>query len=262
MIDFFSGLNPIYQTLIATFITFFLTSLGSGIVFFFKNVNKKVLDGMLGLSAGIMLSASFWSLLNPALEGSINVGQTPWLVLSFGFITGVLFLILGDYIYNKIKKTKNNDFKRNFMLIFSITIHNIPEGMAIGIAFGSVYLGLPNITTLSAFMLALGIGVQNFPEGSAISLPLRRDGYSRLKSFLIGSLSGIVEPIAGLIGCILVLTVRNILPFFLSFAAGAMIYVVVSEIIPESQENGNKILVSLFTLLGFIIMMILDVALS
>ena len=262
MIDFFSGLNPIYQTIIATFMTFFLTSLGSSVVFFFKNVNKKVLDSMLGLSAGIMLSASFWSLLNPALEGSINNHQIPWIILSLGFSSGVLFLILGDFIYNKTKKIKNDKLKRTFMLFFSITIHNIPEGLAIGVAFGSIFLGLDNVTVLSAFMLALGIGIQNFPEGSAISLPLRRDGYSRFKAFLFGSLSGIVEPISGVLGCLLVLSVRNILPFFLSFAAGAMIYVVVSEIIPESQENGNKLLVSISTLLGFIIMMILDVALG
>jgi ZIP family zinc transporter len=259
----FLNLNHVIQALIATLFTFGVTALGSMIVIFFKKINKNFMDAMLGLSGGVMISASFWSLLSPAIEMANSLNMISWLVVSLGFICGGLLLFLGDKLFDKMSKKRENNssIKRSLMLIFSITLHNIPEGMAVGIAFGSIAYGLEGATILSACILALGIGIQNFPEGSAVSLPLRREGYSRFKSFLYGSLSGIVEPISGVLGALLVLKMRFLLPFLLSFAAGAMIYVVVEEIIPESQANKKKDLMALFTIFGFLIMMVLDIML-
>lgn len=259
MFNWFINLNFIFQALLATFFTYFLTALGASIVFFFKNISKNIMDAMLGFAAGVMTAASFFSLLSPAIEHCEELNLTSWIIISIGFISGGLLLFLSDKIFNKLLSKKN---KRILMLISSITIHNIPEGLAVGIAFGSVYYGLTGATTLSAIMLAIGIGLQNFPEGSAVSIPLRRDGMSRSKAFFYGQLSAIVEPIAGILGAILVLKVRTLLPFFLSFAAGAMIYVVISELIPESQSNEKKEVMAIFTIIGFSIMMILDVALG
>ena len=264
MVNWFFNLNHIIQALIATLFTFGVTSIGAMVVIFFKKINKNFMDAMLGLSGGVMISASFWSLLSPAIEMANSLKMISWLIVSLGFISGGLLLFIGDKLFDKvsIKNENNSSIKRSLMLIFSITLHNIPEGMAVGIAFGSIAYGLEGATILSACILALGIGIQNFPEGSAVSLPLRREGYSRFKSFLYGSMSGIVEPIAGVIGALLVLKMRFLLPFLLSFAAGAMIYVVVEEIIPESQTNKKKDLMALFTIFGFLIMMILDVMLG
>ncbi len=264
MINWFLNLNHVIQALVATLFTFGVTALGAMIVIFFKKINKNFMDAMLGLSGGVMISASFWSLLSPAIEMATSLKMIPWLIVSFGFISGGLLLFIGDKLFDKISKKKENNssIKRCLMLIFSITLHNIPEGMAVGIAFSSIAYGLEGATAISACILALGIGIQNFPEGSAVSIPLRREGYSRLKSFLYGSMSGIVEPIAGIIGALLVLKMRFLLPFLLSFAAGAMIYVVVEEIIPESQTNKKKDLMALFTIIGFLIMMVLDVMLG
>lgn len=259
MFDWFINLNYVYQALIATLFTYFLTALGASIVFFFKNISKTIMDAMLGFAAGVMTAASFFSLLAPAIEHAQILKMTPWLIVTIGFFCGGLILFVSDKIFNKLLNKKN---KRILMLVSSITIHNIPEGLAVGIAFGSVYYGLTGATTLSALMLALGIGLQNFPEGSAISIPLRRDGISRRKAFFYGQLSAIVEPIFGVLGAILVLKARILLPFFLSFAAGAMIYVVVSELIPESQSNEKKDIMAIFTIIGFSIMMLLDVALG
>lgn len=259
MFDWFINLNYVYQALLATLFTYFLTALGAGIVFFFKNISKNVMDAMLGFAAGVMTAASFFSLLSPAIEHCEALNLTPWLIIFIGFFNGGLLLFLSDKIFNKLLSRKN---KRILMLVSSITIHNIPEGLAVGIAFGSVYYGLTGATTLSALLLAIGIGLQNFPEGSAVSIPLLREGMSRKKAFFYGQLSAIVEPIFGVIGAILVLKVRILLPFFLSFAAGAMIYVVVSELIPESQSNKKKEIMAIFTIIGFSIMMILDVALG
>ncbi len=263
MMNCFLNLNHVIQALIATLFTFGVTALGSMIVIFFKKINKNFMDAMLGLSGGVMISASFWSLLSPAIEMANSLNMISWLVVSLGFICGGLLLFLGDKLFDKMSKKRENNssIKRSLMLIFSITLHNIPEGMAVGIAFGSIAYGLEGATILSACILALGIGIQNFPEGSAVSLPLRREGYSRFKSFLYGSLSGIVEPISGVLGALLVLKMRFLLPFLLSFAAGAMIYVVVEEIIPESQANKKKDLMALFTIFGFLIMMVLDIML-
>ncbi len=264
MVSFYIHSSIYVQVLLATLMTFGITAIGASLVFGFKKVNGTLLDAMLGLSAGVMISASFWSLLNPAIDEANNLGMTSWLIVSLGFFIGCVFLIISDYVVDRVltkRKSANiQGMKRSVMLMFSITLHNIPEGLAIGVAFGSLKSG--NTTLLAASMLALGVGIQNFPEGSAISLPLRREGLSRFKSFMYGALSGLVEPLAGLIGCILVIYVQNILPFFLSFAAGAMIYVAVSELIPESQNNGKKNLISFFTILGFMIMMMLDVAFS
>lgn len=259
MFDWFLNLNYIYQALIATIFTYLMTTLGASIVFFFKNISKNIMDAMLGFAAGVMTAASFFSLLSPAIEHAESLKITPWIIISIGFFTGGLLLFLSDKIFTKILSKKN---KRILMLVSSITIHNIPEGLAVGIAFGSIYYGLTGATTLSAIMLAIGIGLQNFPEGSAVSIPLLREGMSRKKSFFYGQLSALVEPIFGVLGAILVLKVRILLPFFLSFAAGAMIYVVVSELIPESQSNKKKEIMAIFTIIGFTIMMILDVALG
>ena len=252
MINILNNLNPIILAFFATIFTFLITSLGASIVFIFKNIKKDIMDICLSISAGIMLSASFFSLINPSIELS-NKLNISLIFIFIGFILGGLLILVGNKIYNN-NKTSN--------LIFSITLHNIPEGLAIGVAFGSILYNLEGATLSSAFILALGIGIQNFPEGSAISLPLRRNGLSRKKSFLIGSLSGIVEPISGIIGCLLALQVQYILPFLLSFAAGAMIYVVIIELIPESQTNEKKDLMALFSIIGFTIMMILDVMLG
>lgn len=256
--------NIILLTFLATLFTFLITTLGSSIVFFFKKVNKNVLDAMLGVSAGVMISASFFSLLNPAIILSENLNMISWLVLLIGFTLGGILLYITGLIFDRklSKKKEKLNLKRCIMLFFSITIHNIPEGMAIGVAFASTLYNIEGATIEAAIILAIGIGIQNFPEGSAVSLPLRREGMSRLKSFMFGSLSGLVEIFAGIIGALLVLKIRNLLPYLLAFAAGAMIYVVVEELIPESQTNKNKDIMALFTLIGFSIMMILDIALG
>lgn len=265
MINWFIDLNPVIQALLATIFTWLITAIGAAFVFFFKKVNKTVLDAMLGFSAGVMIAASFWSLLSPAIDMANNLKMTSWLIVFLGFFSGGVLLFIGDKVFNKLGKKisgGSDSFKRCSLLIFSITLHNIPEGLAVGVAFGSVAYGLNGATLVAACLLALGIGIQNFPEGTAVSLPLRREGFSRTKSFWYGQLSGIVEPIAGILGALLVLKIRCMLPFLLSFAAGAMIYVVVQELIPESQTNKNKSVMALFTLVGFSVMMILDVALG
>ena len=257
-------MNVVLQAFLAATFTFLITSLGSALVFCFKKVNKNISDIILGISAGIMLAASYFSLLNPAIESAKTLSNCAALVVAFGFFLGGLLLFTTDKIFSKLmkKKKEKDNSKKIFLLVSSITIHNIPEGLSIGVAFGSVFYGLPGATTLAALGLALGIGLQNFPEGCAVSLPLRQAGMSRMKAFLIGALSGLVEPIAAVIGAILVLKVQFVMPILLSFAAGAMIYVIVEELIPESQQNSKQDIVTLYTLVGFIIMMILDVALG
>lgn len=268
MVEWFSNLNYPIQALIATTFTWSVTALGASFVFFFKKVNKSIMDAMLGFAGGVMIAASFWSLLSPAIDMAESLNFIPWLVVFVGFFSGGLLLFAGDKVFDVLESRIDNDriktssFKRCVMLIVSITLHNIPEGIAVGVAFGSLAYGLDGATLTSAFMLALGIGLQNFPEGTAVSVPLRREGFSRKKAFFYGQLSGLVEPISGFIGALLVIKVRFLLPFLLAFAAGAMIYVVVEELIPESQTNKKKDLMALFTLIGFSIMMILDVALG
>ena len=254
------NISPILMAFIATIFTWFITLLGAGIVYFFKKVNKTVLDSMLSLAAGVMISASFFSLIAPSIEMNQSLGMNKILSTAIGFLCGGILIYIMDKFFSL--KNPSNKKKRCFMLISSITLHNIPEGLAIGVAFGSVMYHIDGATIMSAIGLAIGIGIQNFPEGVAVSMPLRREGLSRTKAFFYGQLSAIVEPISGVIGAILVLKIRTILPFLLAFAAGAMIYVVASELIPECQTNKNKGLISMFCLIGFTIMMILDVLLA
>ncbi|MBQ2881154.1 MAG: ZIP family metal transporter [Clostridia bacterium] len=263
MTDFFIKLDPTVQAVIATLFTWAVTALGACVVFLFKNINKSIMDATLGCAAGVMIAASFWSLLAPSIEMAEDLGSNPWITVLIGFMLGGIVLFLGDKFFEKrMKNSVSDSKKRVMMLIFSITLHNIPEGMAVGVAFGSLAYGLEGATLGGAVMLAIGIGLQNFPEGSAVSLPLLREGYSPRKAFILGQFSGIVEPISGFLGAVLVLKARFLLPYLLAFAAGAMIYVVVEELIPESQTNQRKDLMALFTLIGFSIMMVMDVALG
>ncbi len=261
MSNFIFNLNPIIQALLATLFTWAVTALGAALVFMFKKIHKNILDSMLGIAAGVMIAASFWSLLSPSIEMANVLKINIILSVASGFLSGGLLLFIGDKFMNKIQN-KSSNLKRTLMLIVSITLHNVPEGLAVGVAFGSTLYGLDGATLMSAWTLAIGIGIQNFPEGTAVSVPLRREGFSRNKSFVYGMLSGVVEPISGVLGALLVLKVRIILPFLLAFAAGAMIYVVIQELIPESQTNENKEVISMCTLIGFTIMMLLDVLLG
>lgn len=263
MFSVFLNLGYVSKALLATIFTWSITALGAAIVFAFRKINKNIMDAMLGFSAGVMIAASFFSLLSPAIDMANSLKMCSWLVAFIGFFTGGVLLFIGDKIFDKVlNKSNKNSLKRSLMLIFSITLHNIPEGLAVGVAFGSLAYGIEGATLTSAIMLAIGIGLQNFPEGTAVAVPLLREGFSRRKAFFYGQLSGLVEPIAGVIGALLVIKIRTILPFFLAFAAGAMIYVVVQELIPESQTNAKKDLMALFTMIGFSLMMILDLALG
>ncbi len=269
--DKFVVLHPGWQALIATLFTWFVTALGSALVFFFKRINQKFLDAMLGFAAGVMIAASFWSLLAPSIELSEQVSTLPkWMPPLIGFLSGGLFLGLLDKVLPHLhpglamekKEGMSTSWQRSVLLVSAITLHNIPEGMAIGVAFGAVAHGLPAATMGAAIALAIGIGLQNFPEGTAVSLPLRREGMSRRRAFFYGQLSGVVEPVFGVLGALAIIYMRPLLPYALSFAAGAMIFVVIEELIPESQQKGNTDLATLATLSGFGIMMSLDVALG
>lgn len=262
--------SPILQALAGTLFTWGVTALGAGMVFFFKTINKKILDGMLGFAAGVMTAASFWSLLAPGIALAEEMGMIPWVPAVIGFLGGGLFLRLADRILphlhlgDSLKDAEGlkTSWKKSILLVLAITLHNIPEGLAVGVAFGVVASGIPGASLGAAVALAIGIGLQNFPEGAAVSIPLRREGMTRMKSFFWGQLSGVVEPIAGVAGAALVILMRPVLPFALSFAAGAMIFVVVEEVIPESQNSGNTHIATLGALLGFAVMMALDVALG
>jgi ZIP family zinc transporter len=263
-------LNPVLLALFATLFTWFFTALGAAMVFFFKSINKKVLNSMLGFAAGVMIAASFWSLLNPAIEMAEESGALPWIPAVIGFLSGGLFLYLVDRVLphlhlgltiDKAEGIKTT-WQRSVLLVLAITLHNIPEGLAVGVAFGAL-AGNPDTGVLiGALVLAVGIGLQNFPEGAAVSIPLRREGLSRIKAFNYGQLSGVVEPIAGVIGAYLVFVIRPLLPYALSFAAGAMIFVVIEELIPESQRGNDTDLSTIGAMLGFSVMMLLDVALG
>jgi ZIP family zinc transporter len=274
MITFFEQFNPVQQALIGTLFTYGVTALGAGLVFFFKSINKKVLNGMLGFAAGVMVAASFWSLLAPGIAMAEELGQVAYITAAVGFMAGGLFLYGIDkvlpHLHLGLKRDQAEGIKttwqRSVLLVLAITLHNIPEGLAVGVAFGAAASGnITGATVAGAIALAIGIGLQNFPEGAAVSIPLRREGLSRTKAFLYGQASGIVEPIAGVIGAYAVITMRSILPYALAFAAGAMIYVVIEELIPEAQrdEGGSKTdIATLGALVGFTVMMILDVALG
>ncbi len=269
--EFFRNLSPMVQALLATLFTWGVTALGSAGVFLTKEINRKVLDGMLGFASGVMISASYFSLISPAIELAKSDSSLPfWFPVVFGFLLGGLTLYIIDKLLphlhiNLPEESKEGivtPWRRTTLLILAITLHNIPEGLAVGVAFGAIKLGGEYASLSSAIALAIGIGLQNFPEGLAVSLPLRREGLSPFKSFFFGQLSGIVEPIAGIIGAGVVLVVKPILPYALSFAAGAMIYVVVEELIPEAQRSGETDLPTIGALLGFAIMMLLDLALG
>jgi len=270
MFNWFTGLDPVLQALVATLFTWFVTALGAGLVFFFKTINRKVLDGMLGFAAGVMIAASYWSLLAPAIEMAEESSLPAWIPATTGFLLGGLFLYIADKIIPHLHlgfpteeaEGPKTSWHRSILLVLAITLHNIPEGLAVGVAFGALASDLPSATLASAIALALGIGIQNFPEGAAVSVPLRREGFSRLKSFWYGQASGIVEPIAGVLGAVSVILIKPILPYALAFAAGAMIYVVVEELIPESQLEKNTDIATLGAMAGFAVMMTLDVALG
>lgn len=267
--DWFTSLDPVFQALLATLFTWFVTALGAATVFIFKTINKKVLNGMLGFAAGVMIAASFWSLLDPAIEMAEEAGQIAWIPAVIGFLAGGAFLWLVDIIMPHLHSGApeaegvKTSWKRSILLVLAITLHNIPEGLAVGVAFGAISANFPAASLAGAVALALGIGLQNFPEGAAVSVPLRREGLSRWKSFVYGQASGIVEPIAGVLGAMAVVYMKPILPYALSFAAGAMIYVVVEELIPEAQEEKHHSNVgTIGAMIGFAIMMLLDVALG
>lgn len=269
-LDWLLEYNPILLALMATLFTWGLTALGSSMVFFFKTINQKVLNSMLGFAAGVMIAASFWSLLNPAIDMAEESGTPSWIPAVVGFLSGGAFLLLVDKILphlhlglsiDKAEGIKTS-WHRSVLLVLSITLHNIPEGLAVGVAFGALAINPDAGMLAGAVVLAIGIGIQNFPEGAAVSIPLRREGFSRLKAFNYGQLSGIVEPVAGVLGAYLVLTIQPLLPYALSFAAGAMIFVVVEELIPESQTGNETDYSTIGAMLGFATMMTLDVALG
>ncbi len=271
MIDYIQQFDPITQALIATLFTWGVTAAGAALVFFTKTVNAKLMDSMLGFAAGVMIAASFWSLLAPGIEMAEDIGHIPWLAAAIGFLGGGIFMRLMDrllpHLHYGLSTEKSEGIKtswqRSTLLVLAITLHNIPEGLAVGVAFGAVAVHASSATIGGAVALAIGIGLQNFPEGAAVSLPLRREGMGRGKSFFMGQASGIVEPIAGVLGAAFVMSMQSVLPYALCFAAGAMIFVVVEELIPESQRNEKNIdLVTLATMTGFTVMMILDVALG
>lgn len=270
MLEWIGQFEPVQQALIGTMFTWGVTALGASLVFFFKRINQIVLDGMLGFAAGVMIAASFWSLLAPAIEMSEEMGLSSWKPVAVGFLAGGLFLLLVDnllpHLHLGLEKSQAEGIKtswqRSVLLVLAITLHNIPEGLAVGVAFGAVAYGLPSASLAGAVALAIGIGLQNFPEGAAVSIPLRREGFSRAKAFLYGQASGVVEPISGVIGAAAVIYARPILPYALAFAAGAMIYVVVEELIPEAQRDHRTDIATIGCMLGFTVMMVLDVALG
>ena len=279
----FINQNPVIQALLAGIFTWVLTAIGGGLVFFFKSSNRKVLDMSLGFTGGVMIAASFWSLLAPAIEyvemqNKIGASNMPsWFAPTVGFLLGALFLFILDkiiphlHLFNKKKDAEgmSTNWQKTILLVLAIALHNIPEGLAVGVAFGALAfpefggMELEGVFTIgTAVALAIGIAIQNFPEGFAVSMPLRRQGLTRFKSWQWGQLSAIVEPIFAVIGAAIVIQVLPILPYALSFAAGAMIFIVVEEVIPESQKGGNTDLATMGLIIGFIVMMSLDVGLG
>lgn len=268
MFELLQGLHPITQALLATFFTWGMTALGAAMVFLTRTVNRKVLDWMLGFTSGVMIAASFWSLLAPAIEMSEGQGVPNWFPAAVGFLAGAVSLRLLDRILPHLHlgfpmdeaEGIKTSWQRTTLLVMAITLHNIPEGLAIGVAFGAVATGMPSATLPAAIALAIGIGLQNFPEGLAVAAPLRREGISQFKSFWYGQLSAVVEPVAAVVGVVAVLQMRAILPYALAFAAGAMVFVVFEETIPEAERSGNTDLATMGAMLGFVVMMVLDVA--
>ena len=271
IIHSFSHLSPVWQALLATTFTWLVTALGAATVFLFKEVNRKLLDGMLGFAAGVMIAASYWSLLAPAIEMSQETSDIPvWVPAAVGFLLGGAFIRMIDlflpHLHLGFPETEaegvHTKWRRSILLVLAITLHNFPEGLAVGVAFGAVAANLSSATLAGAIALAVGIGIQNFPEGVAVAVPLRAEGMSAAKSFWYGQVSALIEPVAGVIGAAAVLLMKPILPYALAFAAGAMIFVVVEELIPESQLSKNTDFATSGAMFGFVIMMILDVALG
>jgi ZIP family zinc transporter len=268
IIQFFESIDPVLAALYATLFTWFLTALGASVVFFFKTMNRAFLDGMLGFTGGVMVAASYWSLLAPAIEMSEGEGFVKVMPAAVGFLLGAFFLFGLDkvlpHLHINFKETEGvkSPWQKTTLLVLAITLHNIPEGLAVGVLFGGVAAGIPEASIAGATILAIGIGIQNFPEGIAVSMPLRRMGMSRKKSFLYGQSSALVEPIAGVLGAVAVTFFTPILPYALAFAAGAMIFVVVEEVIPETQQDKHTDIATLGFIGGFVVMMSLDVALG
>ncbi|MGL5042347.1 MAG: ZIP family metal transporter [Culicoidibacterales bacterium] len=268
-LEWFKTLPPVTQAFAGGMLGFIVTTLGASIILVVKNVNQKLIDGMLGFSAGIMIAASFWSLLNPAIDQVMEgYGKSGFWMIAVGFLLGggVLWaldkIIPHLHMYANKSEGVHTKWSKSTLLMLAITMHNIPEGLSVGVAFGGAALtGDPSLVT-GAIGLAIGIAIQNFPEGTAISAPMYADGISKTKAVIMGSLSAIVEPVAAVIGALLVLQMQAILPFALAFAAGAMIFVVVEELIPESQANENTDFATLMAMVGFTIMMTLDVILG
>jgi zinc transporter, ZIP family len=268
MAYFFQNLHPIIQALLATCYTWAMTALGAAVVFTARDISRRILDMMLGFAGGIMIAASYWSLLAPAIDMSQGKDIPAWVPAVIGFLVGGIFLrgidMVLPHLHLGFPTEEAEGFKtgwpRSTLLIIAITLHNIPEGLAVGVAFGALAAGFPAATLGAAISLAIGIGIQNFPEGLAVSMPLRREGMSRRKSFWYGQLSAVVEPIAGVIGAAAVIIAQPILPYALAFAAGAMIFVVIEEVIPEAQRGGNTDLATIGAMVGFAVMMSLDVA--
>jgi len=269
-VDWFAGQSHIVQALLATVFTWLLTAVGAAAVFFFKSLNRTLLNSMLGFAAGVMIAASFWSLLAPAIEMSEELGPFRWVPALGGFLLGAGFLYGLDrampHLHIGFRREEAEGPKtrlsRSALLVLAITLHNIPEGLAVGVAFGALASGIPGASLPAAIALAVGIGLQNLPEGTSVAVPLRREGMSRMRSFFYGQLSGLVEPVAGVLGAVAVVVARPILPYALAFAAGAMVFVVVEELIPESQREGSSDPATIGAILGFAVMMTLDVGLG
>lgn len=268
--DWFLASHPVWQALLAGLFTWSITALGAAGVFFARKVNRKLLDSMLGFAAGVMLAASYWSLLAPAIAIAESRGEPGWLPATIGLLMGAALLASIDKLLphlhpgNPIHKAEGIEthLRRSTLLVMAITLHNIPEGLAIGVAFGGAGDGFAGTGVQAAVMLAVGIGLQNFPEGLAVAMPLRAEGLSARKCFWYGQLSAAVEPVAAVLGCVAVTFAAPLLPYALAFAAGAMIFVVVEELIPESHQGNNTDLATLSLIAGFTLMMILDVALG
>ncbi|MFZ9718303.1 MAG: ZIP family metal transporter [Chitinophagaceae bacterium] len=269
--QFMNEVGPVWAAFLATVFTWLLTAAGASLVFFFRTMSRGVLDPMLGFTGGVMVAASFWSLLNPAIEISEKLYPGfSWMPAAAGFLAGALFIYFLDkltphlHLNFGLEETEGVKTKlhKTTLLILAITLHNIPEGLAVGVLFGAAAMGIPDTSTAAAIALAIGIGIQNFPEGIAVSMPLRRQGVTRFRSFWYGQLSAIVEPLAGVIGAIAVIYMQPVLPFALAFAAGAMIFVVVEEVIPETQRDQYTDRSVLAFIAGFLVMMILDVSLG
>lgn len=267
-VEWLQGFPPIIQALMGTGFTWAMTAIGAAAVFLSRQPSRKLQDGMLGFAAGVMIAASYWSLLAPAIEMSGGMGHWSFVPALVGFLLGGAFLRLVDILLPHLHINEDkpegtpSHWKRSILLVTAVTLHNFPEGLAVGVAFGAAAIGEGSYTLLGAVSLALGIGIQNLPEGLAVSMPLQRTGLTRAKSFMYGQFSGMVEPIAGVLGALAVVAIRPLLPYALAFAAGAMIFVVVEDAIPEAQSEGNNDVATMGAMLGFAVMMVLDVALG